>query len=128
MHVCQRAVPLIGGKVLTKPLLLGQSNAAATRLCAVAVERNQVPAPNIEAVITLVAIACGARDVSNPIEIVEVARCFGRAILMVAYGRPGDRLHTSPCGVVASPRTRPSSGQVVLIGADVILRVSQRKH
>src|SRR5688500_10431620 len=121
MHVCQGAASLIGGKVLAKPLLLRQSSAAATRLCAVAVERNQVPAPNIEAVVTLVAIACGARDVSDSVEIIEIARCFGRAILMVAHGRPGDRLHASPRGVVASPRARPPSGEVVLIGADVIL-------
>src|SRR5918996_1968309 len=128
MHVCQRAASLTCGKVLTKPLFLRQSRAAATCPCAVAVERNQVPAPNIEAVIALIPIACGARDVPDPIEIIEVARCFGRAVLMVAYGRPGDRLHTSPRGVVTSPRARPSSGQVVLIGADVILGVSQRKH
>ena len=104
----------IGGKIRPEPLLLRRARAAAADGRAVRVERDQVPAAEIEAVVALRRIArCGA-------EVLVVARRSRGLVLVVPGRRTGDPLHASPGRVVrrAELRERPV----------LVLDVAEREH
>ena len=63
--------------------------AAVRELVALRVERDQVPAADVEAVVALVALAGRAVVAALAVEVVEVAARVGRRVLVVADARAG---------------------------------------
>ena len=116
----------MGGQVGLQPALLRRTGRAPVRgaapreLIALRVERDQVPATDVEAVVALVALPRRAVVHALTVEVVEVAPGIGRRVLVVADGRPDDRLDAAPCLV--------EHGVEVRQGADVVLSVAQRQH
>src|SRR3954464_3138121 len=90
----QRATRGARREVCTKPRRLGGVGAAGDDR-AVAVEHDDVPGPQVEAVVPLRGIACGRPQVA------EIPACIRGLVLMVAYGRLGSTLVASPGRVVS---------------------------
>ena len=68
---------------------------------ALRVERDDVPGADVEAVVALAAAARRSRSrVPDAVEVVEVARRPGRAVLVVAHGGVGEVLQPPPARVV----------------------------
>src|SRR5215210_2407065 len=97
MHVGQGAAPIgVGGEVPFEPPHLGGAGAAADlSLPAVAVEGDEVPAPQVVGVVALIGVSGGFP------EVVEVRLGSFGVVLVVAWGGPRAVLEAAPGGVVA---------------------------
>src|SRR5829696_5316395 len=103
-------------EVRAKPLLLdGAGTARNSR--AVGVQRDDVPAPYVVAVVAAAAWTRGPIRRTRPVEVIEVR--VPRAVV-IAEHRSADRLDPSPCGVVHRGEVRGRRA--------VVLDVPQRKH
>ena len=94
--VGQRAGSGIGREVGAEPQLLGRPGAAAADGRAVAVDRDQVPGADVEAVVPLGAIARRPALNADAVEVVEVPPRARGLILVVAGGGAGDALVQAP--------------------------------
>src|SRR2546423_8829357 len=111
----------VGRKVRAQPGLLWRALGATDGAAVVArVQRDEVPGPDVEAVVALVAIPGPAREDIDSVEVVEVALCPAREVLVIAGGREGDRLHTTPAELVGLREARVAPRRV--------LRVTEHQH
>src|SRR5687767_12781057 len=107
-----------------EPLALRRRRAAAAGAAAVRVERDDVPASDVERVPALAAGSRSAAEVVPVTRRASVGRVAAGAtrgeVLMVAHGGTGDRFHAAPARVVR-----------LLEGAEpgaVVLIVAEREH
>src|SRR5918999_606002 len=131
MDVRQGAAPRIRNKVRTKPLLLSRSGMAAAHRGAIAVQGDEVPVTDIEAVIALVTVARGTAEAPDPVEVVEVAlsTSSGVGVLVVPHHRPGPGFQPPPRGVITSGVWPSWSSVVEIIQLPfLVLRISERKN
>jgi hypothetical protein len=107
MEVGQGAGVRVGREIRHKPLLLRRTLSASSHLRAVAVQRDDVPAALIVAVVALGRVPGGGT------EIVEVAGSPRRVVLVVARRRLGAGLVPTPGGVVAVGEL---GGRAIIVG------------
>src|SRR3989304_863831 len=86
---------LVGRQVSPQPRLLGGAGAAAADLGALAVEGDEVPGPQVEAVVALAGITGGGAEVA------DVAGRAGGVVVVVAGRRTRTILAGAPGRVVA---------------------------
>src|SRR5207248_9148221 len=96
----ERALVRVRDEVVAEPRLLRRAGAAAAHLRAVGVEGDQMPCADVEAVVALRAIAAPARLIADAVEVVEVPRCAGRLVLVIADRRVRELHGAAPGGVV----------------------------
>jgi len=93
MPHCDRARRRMHRQVSVKPIQLGGASAAGNHR-AVAVEDNEVPGSEIEAVVAFGGVACSRT------EVIEIVDCTGDVVFMVAGRGNCSRPVATPCQVV----------------------------
>src|SRR3954464_15776326 len=101
----------MGDEVGSEPLVLRGARAASSqlRVRAVRVERDQVPAPDVVAVVALAPVPGGARRAADTVEVVEVAARATDGVLVIPDRRTGQCLDPPPARAISSQviRERP---------------------
>src|SRR5215212_8539721 len=98
----------MGGQIVLQPGLLWRASTTASRLGAVGVERHDVPAPQVIAVVALRGIAGGS-------EVTEVAAGPTGEVVMVARGRLGAALVAASRGAIAGGELAGRAGVVDVV-------------
>src|SRR5271165_844277 len=114
MPVGKRAGRRVCGEIRRQPPLLGGTCLTSPDRPAVAIERDEVPAGEIEAVVAFVLIPRGSAEVS---EVAAGERCL---ILVIAGRRVGDAL-------LRTPRLVVRAHELIVAGCGVLL-VTDREH
>ena len=97
-----------------QPGLLRGALGARDRIAFVArVQRDQVPAADVEAVVALVAVARPAAECTYSVEVVEVALGAAREVLVIARRWKRDRAHTAPAHRVALGEARVRAARIL---------------
>src|SRR5919202_1460895 len=107
-------------EIRPKPLLLGLAGRAASYLRAVRVERDDVPASDVEAVVALAAVSGRAARVPEAVVVIEVAGRSGRVVFVVPDPGVDDALDAAP--------GRVEHGLVLGERVVVVLIVTERQH
>src|SRR5687768_6267966 len=119
MPVGERARSRIRRQICAEPYLLSRTN-CATYLWAIAVQRDDVPHAEVEAVIALASRAGSTGLNTDAIEVIEVARGTCRPVLVVAGRGIGDRLVYAPRRLIVGVEVRKAP--------DLVLDVAGEKH
>src|SRR4051794_37524886 len=115
VHERKRAVRGMSSQVIAQPRLLRRPRRAPPDRAAVAVQCNEVPSAEIEAVVALPTIACGACAGANSVEVIEVPTGTGRVVLMVPGRRPRYRSKPAPRRLIKILIVRQRSVFVLII-------------
>src|SRR5262249_40481532 len=110
---------LVPAEVLAQPGLLLRVEPAAADGPTVAVEGHEVPPAEVVAVVAAVAVADGAAEGADPVEVIVVAARGDVLVLVVAGHGPAPRPEATPRQVV--------DGAVLVERAGLVLVVAQRQ-